>query len=238
MDGYTTTEGSNGFTATVSATQSATGANFGETQGAQGGSSTITGVVYNDLNDDDNQDSGDPGLAGWTVYIDLNGTGSYTSGDPTATTGSGGTYTFSGVAPGTYTIGVVPQSGFSTTQGSEEWTVSTVAGQTVNGGSFGESQATGSISGTVYNVANNNPIYNWAVYIDLDDSGSYQTGDPYYVTGSNGAYSFAGLAPGTYVIRAAVYPDLPWTAVVGQNGYTVTVAANQNSFGGNFGERY
>ena len=43
-------------------------------------------MVYNDLNDDDNQDSGDPGLAGWTVYIDVNDTGSYVTGDPTATT--------------------------------------------------------------------------------------------------------------------------------------------------------
>jgi protocatechuate 3,4-dioxygenase beta subunit len=237
-DGYTTTAGSNGYTAAVTATQSSVNANFGESQGTQGGSTSITGTVYNDLNDDSNQDSGDPGLAGWTVFVDVNGSGSYTSGDPTATTDSTGTYTFTGLAAGTYTIGIVPQSGFSTTQGSSEWVVTTTAGQTANGGSFGESAATGSIEGTVYNVANGYGIYNWAVYVDLDDSGTYESGDPYFVTGNSGGYTLSGLAPGTYVVRAAVYSNLPWEATQGSDGYTVTVTANQTAFGGDFGERY
>jgi protocatechuate 3,4-dioxygenase beta subunit len=234
QSGYTTTQGSNGLTATVTANQSATGGNFGEAPAQASGS--ISGVVYNDLNDDYTQDSGDPGLAGWQVYIDLGNTGSYSTGDPTAYTDSSGTYSFTGIAAGTYTIGVVGQSGYTTTEGSEEWTVSVGTGEAVNGGSFGESQATGGLWGTVYNVANNYGIDNWAVYIDLNDSGQYVTGDPYYVTGTNGGYSFTDLAPGTYVIRAAVYTDLAWNAVVGADGYTVTVVANQNSFGGNFGE--
>jgi hypothetical protein len=147
-------------------------------------------------------------------------------------------FTFTGLAAGTYTIGIVPQAGYSTTQGSSEWTVTTTAGQTANGGSFGESAATGSIEGTVYNAANGYGIYNWAVYIDLNDSGTYETGDPYFVTGNSGGYTLSGLAPGTYIVRAAVYSNLPWEATQGSNGYTVTVTANQTAFGGDFGERY
>ncbi len=223
----------------MTASAGSSGKNFGETQGGTtttGG--TITGTVYNDLNGNGTQDSGETGLAGWQVFVDVNGSGSYVSGDPTATTDANGTYTFSGVPAGSYTIGIVSQSGFSTVEGSSEWDVNVTAGQSVDGGSFGETQASGSISGTVYNVASNSPIYNWAVYVDLNDSGSYVDGDPYYVTGSNGAYNLTGLAPGTYVIRAAVYPNLPWAAAAGSGGYTVTVVANQNVFGGNFGERF
>ncbi len=236
--GYTTTQGANGESATVTSGQSATNVDFGETQGANGGSSGITGTVYGDLQGDSNDDSGDPGLAGWTVYIDVNQSGSYVSGDPTATTDANGTYTFTGLAPGNYTIGIVPQAGYSTTEGSDEWDVTTTAGTTVNGGNFGESQATGSIYGTVYNAANDYGIYNWAVYVDLNNSGTYETGDPYYVTGSSGGYTITGLAPGTYTIRAAVYPSLPWVATAGSAGYTVTVVGNQSTFSGDFGERY
>jgi protocatechuate 3,4-dioxygenase beta subunit len=233
-DGYTTTLGSAGYSASVTATQSSVNANFGETQGTQGGSTSITGTVYDDLNNDGANDSGDPGLAGWTVYVDVNGSGSYTSGDPTATTDSTGTYTFTNLPAGTYTIGIVPQAGYSTTQGSSEWVVTTVAGQTSNGGSFGESAATGSVEGTVYNAANDYGVYNWEV--DAYDSNGNLAGS--YVTGTDGGYYISGLAPGTYTIYAVVYNNLPWRATQGADGYTVTVQADQTAFGGDFGERY
>jgi len=202
--------------------------------------------VYGDTNGDGAQDAGETGLAGWQVYIDTGNTGSYVAGDPTATTDGNGTYSLTGLAAGEYIVRVVPQGGFTTDEGSLGWTASVFAGGTANGGSFGESQATGSLSGTVYDDLNRDGaqdgyeagISNWAVYIDLNNSGQYVSGDPISYTDSNGGYSFTGLAPGTYVVQAYVYAGTPWSVTQGGPGWAPTVVANQNSFGGSFGEHY
>jgi hypothetical protein len=238
--GYTTTEGSSGYTNTVTASQNSTGDNFGEGKPA----GAISGVVYSDTNGDGTQDDGETGLAGFQVYIDVGNTGAYVSGDPTATTDSTGTYTFTGLSADDYTVRVVSQSGYSTIEGNKGWTATAVAGETVNGGSFGESQATGSITGTVYDDSNrdgkldNNEygISNWAVFVDLDNSGGYESTDPYVLTDSYGGYTISGLAPGTYTVEAYVYSGSRWVAAEGSDGWTVTVVGNQTTFAGNFGE--
>ena len=164
-----------------------------------------------------------------------------------ATTDSTGTYTFTGLAAGDYTIGVVPQSGFTTNEGSSEWTATAVAGQNTNGGSFGESQATGSLSGTVYFDSNRDGtldgyeygISNWFVFIDLNGTGQYNSSnDPYVLTDSYGGYTFTGLAPGTYTVYAYQYPNSRYVPHEGADGWTVTVVADQTTFAGNFGEQF
>jgi subtilisin-like proprotein convertase family protein len=66
---------------TVSSGGRVTGVNFGNRQGGQPLPGSIAGQVWNDQNDDGVKDSGEPGLAGWTVYIDGNNNGVY---DPTS----------------------------------------------------------------------------------------------------------------------------------------------------------
>jgi hypothetical protein len=178
------------------------------------------------------------------VYIDVNNTGAYTSGDPVATSDSTGAYTFTGLAAGTYIVRVVPQSGYTTVQGSLGWTATVIAGQTVNGGSFGETQASGDLSGSVYDDVNRNgqldgadrALSDWGVYIDLNNLGYYVDGDPTAYTDSSGSYSFSGLAPGTYTVRAAEYDG--WYPNEGSDGYSVEVLGDQTVFGGDFGEIY
>jgi RHS repeat-associated protein len=55
------------------------------------------------------------GLQGWTVYIDQNGSGQLAPGDPSATTDAQGHYAITGLAPGTYTVAEVPQTGWHQT---------------------------------------------------------------------------------------------------------------------------
>ena len=203
---------------------------------------TITGVVYNDANANGVQDSGEAGLAGWTVYIDIGNTGSFANGDPYVYTDNTGTYTFTGLAAGNYITRVIANSGYDTIQGASGWAPNAIAGQTTNGGPFGETQVTGTLVGVVYDdrngdgvqEANEAGIQNWPVYIDLNNSGQYVTGDPYVYTDSYGGYSFPGLQPGTYTIRAV--PGNGWSPTQGTNGWTATVIPNQTSPGGNFGE--
>ena len=64
----------------------------------------ITGTVYNDLDGDGVHDTGETGLAGWTVYIDANNNGTWDAGENFAITDEYGYYAIPNVFPGTYTV--------------------------------------------------------------------------------------------------------------------------------------
>jgi len=81
--------------------------------------SNLSGNIFNDFNRNGVHDSGEPGLAGWTVYLDLKRDGHNDPGDPTTVTDANGNYTFSNIAAGSYQVGLVTQPG---------WTQSSPAG--------------------------------------------------------------------------------------------------------------
>ncbi|WP_459675187.1 beta strand repeat-containing protein, partial [Acidisoma sp. 7E03] len=68
---------------------------------------SFSGTVFADSNDDGLENNADTGLSGVTVQL-LNGSGSVIS---TTTTGTDGSYTFSNLAPGTYSAHVVAPAG-------------------------------------------------------------------------------------------------------------------------------
>ena len=76
---------------------------------------TISGAVFNDLNANGLKDGGESGESGWTVYLDADGNGQLGTGETTATTAENGTYSFSGLAAGTYTLAEVQQLGWQQT---------------------------------------------------------------------------------------------------------------------------
>jgi hypothetical protein len=67
-------------------------------------SSVVSGTVFQDINSNGMQDSGEPGIAGQTLFLDLDGSGTLKPADPTATTDANGNYQFTINNPGTYTI--------------------------------------------------------------------------------------------------------------------------------------
>jgi large repetitive protein len=71
-----------------------TGVNFGDTLG------TLAGTVYNDLDGDGTQDSGEPGIAGVTITLTRVGSATPT----TAITAADGTYVFNDLLADSYTI--------------------------------------------------------------------------------------------------------------------------------------
>jgi uncharacterized delta-60 repeat protein len=90
--------------------------------------------------------------------------------------------------------------------------------------------ATGaSISGTVH--GNNGNVQ---VYLDLNGSGAYVSGDPIITTDAQGKYSFSGLNPGNYLVR--IVPQSGWFTVNPVYGgkYFVQLAANQTVNGDDF----
>src|SRR5437660_8497260 len=80
---------------------------------------TLSGVLWNDLNGNGQQDTGESGLVGRTVYIDANNNGTFDTGELSQTTGTGGAYSFTGLAAESYTVRQVELTGWvETTPGS------------------------------------------------------------------------------------------------------------------------
>jgi uncharacterized repeat protein (TIGR01451 family) len=73
---------------------------------------TISGFVFEDFNANGLIDAGEPPLAGRTVYIDANNNGILDAGDTPTTTGANGSYSFTSLGPGNYTVRLVVQAGW------------------------------------------------------------------------------------------------------------------------------
>ncbi len=86
-----------------------------ESRRLMAGDSTIHGSKWNDLNENGIRDGGEPGLAGWTMYVDSNTNGQRDAGEPSAVTASDGSYAITGLNAGRHLVSEVPQSGWEQT---------------------------------------------------------------------------------------------------------------------------
>ena len=108
----------------------------------------------------------------------------------------------------------------------------------------------GSISGTVFNDANDNgvqdgsvfpdyvsepPVAGRQVYLDLNGIGVFANGDPIITTDAAGHYSFTGLAASNYLVRLVPLTGTVITSPVYGGKYFVQLAPNQVVTGDNFG---
>lgn len=215
------------------------------------GTGSISGTFFYDSNHNGTWDSGEPISPLWGVYIDMNNDGKFDAGDKEIIATSSGTYSFGGLAAGTYVIRGTTASGWTQTSpangGAQVVTLS--PGQNVTGINFGEYHgtivtATGSISGNFFYDTNANGVWNsgepispsWGVYIDANNDGKYDSGDKELIAGTNGAYTFSGLAAGTYVIRGTTAVNWKQTSPANGGAQVITLSAGQNVTGVNFGE--
>ncbi|MBW4494460.1 MAG: VCBS repeat-containing protein [Oscillatoria princeps RMCB-10] len=121
----------------------------------------IRGTKWNDLNGNGERDTGEPGLAGVTVYLDGNNNGVPDTGELSAVTqaddsatpnvNEAGEYRLTGLPAGTYTVReVVPTGSTQAFPTGGSHTVVLSAGQSVGGIDFGNRQGSVS-SGTLLN---------------------------------------------------------------------------------------
>jgi hypothetical protein len=102
---------------------------------------SISGVKFNDLNNNGVRDANEPGLAGWTIYLDLNNNGVLNAGEPTRITSASGAYQFTGLAAGPYVVREVLQTGWAQTFPTSGFHMVTLtAGGSVEGRDFGNFQ--------------------------------------------------------------------------------------------------
>jgi serine-aspartate repeat-containing protein C/D/E len=178
---------------------------------------SIGGVKFQDSNANGARDPGEPPLAGVTIKLTPSG------GGPTQTTvtAADGTFLFTGLAAGTYTLTETPPAGFTQT-------VPTSAGITVvlsaNGSSvsnvFGNFNGilTGTISGTKFNDLNGNSVRDpgepglAGVTINLANCPTSPCIPPpaapasiaTAVTGADGSFTFSNVAFGSYFVSETV----------------------------------
>jgi hypothetical protein len=156
---------------------------------------------------------------------------SINGGSPLAATDNkNGTYTavFTPTATGTYKI------------------TATINGQAVSGATtLTAFFLPATISGTVFQDFNTNStqdagepgIAGRIVYVDLNNSGGFMTGDPFTTTDANGNYQLTVTNPGAYTVREVLYGgDLQVVGNNAQASYQVTVTSGGAISGINFAD--
>jgi CSLREA domain-containing protein len=105
---------------------------------------TIAGTKFEDLNGDAIRGVGEPGLAGWTIYVDSDNDNQRDPGEASDLTDANGAYSFT-LAPGNHTIRELQQAGYVCTAPGDgvapeddcEHAVALAAAQNVTGKDFG-----------------------------------------------------------------------------------------------------
>ncbi|GLZ37073.1 SdrD B-like domain-containing protein [Actinokineospora sp. NBRC 105648] len=201
---------------TLASGATATGYVFAEDRGS------LTGAVYEDLDNDGAQDPGEPGIPGVSVAL----TGTDNAGNPvnvTTTTGPDGGYSFTGLLGGAYTVTETQPVGFldgkdaAGTAGGVLTPPDSVTqidldpGEDGTGYLFGELSGA-SLAGRVADDGGNGIPGTTVTLTGTDDNGN-----PVLLTTTTdltGAYTFTGLRPGTYAVtetQPAGYGDGPDT---------------------------
>ena len=187
----------------------------------------IHGRKFEDHDRDGLGDSGEPGLGGWTIYLDLNSNGRLDAGEPSTLTDSRGQYSFTDLEPfTTYTVAEVPQQYWVQTYPALVddgiWTVQVGAGDLVTDVDFGNyyngpgGQNVDVITGTFFQDLNLNGrqdggeqgLGNWQVFLDENDDGVLDAAERTATTDAAGGYTFTGVVPNSYSVRAV--PQTDW----------------------------
>jgi serine-aspartate repeat-containing protein C/D/E len=194
----------------------------------------ISGYAFVDNNANGVRDGGDfVGLPGVTVYLDNDNSGTLNGGDNSDVTDADGLYEINNVPPGAKNVrnNNVP-SGYARS------TTIPLAANIPEGGAtnahigFYEYIA---IEGHVFNDVNLNAVQDGGdtnasgttIYLDSNNDGDLDGGEPTTTSNGSGDYSFGGLVPGTYYVRASLpaggirtTANPPATVVSSGNGAT------------------
>ncbi len=184
---------------------------------------SISGLKFEDLDGDGSRDPGEPGLAGWTIFLDLNRNGMLDDEDLSDVTDEAGNYSFTGLQPGEFIVREVLQPNFhQTAPASGFHTVLLASGSTITDRDFGNTQDAGSISGILYQDINGDGIRQpgepglpgWIIYVDTNRNGIFDNQDLLTITRSDGMYLFDGLQPGEFEIREVMQPGWDQSAPI------------------------
>lgn len=201
----------------------------------------VHGYKWNDMNGNGLWDiltPVEPPLAGWTIWLDTNNSGKQDAGDMTTQTDAQGHFRFIGVPAGTYALGERLQPGWAQTTpgGTGTYTVTVQPGQASFPQMFGNRQSGGSttdgrICGSKWNDLNGDGVpdaaepslANWRIYLDLNQNGRWDTGEPFQLTDATGSFEFTGLAVGSYTVAEEMQPGWSQTWPGGAGTHVIQI---------------
>ncbi len=189
---------------------------------------SISGMKFEDLNGNGIKETGEPGLAGWTINL---------AGPMTASvvTPAGGAYSFTSLLPGDYTVSEDLQAGWvKTLPTAASYAVTLdLGGQAVVDQDFGN-----------FKLA----VVSGKVFLDFNRDGLFNVGEPGVddvtvnlntlttVTAGGGLYNFA--APVASYTLSIVVPSGRYIIAPASGNYPINVNASGVVFAGNFALNY
>jgi len=223
---------------TIISGTNAAGVNFGNNFFA----GTISGIKFNDINANGQIEPGEPTLANWQIYLDFNNNDRIDGGEPSTFTNAQGSYAFVNIPPGNYTVREVQQPNFRQTT-PNPGPINLTPGANISNVNFGNTFFTGSISGLKFSDLNANgfrdatepTLANWQIYIDSNNNGRLDAGEPNTFTNQQGNYTFANVSSGSYLVREVLQPG--WVQTTPNPG-PINIAGNTNAAGINFGNNF
>ncbi|MDB5318651.1 MAG: Cna B-type [Phycisphaerales bacterium] len=172
---------------------------------------TITGTKFQDTNGDGIRETGEPGVQNVVLFLDINGNGILDNCERCTVSDANGRYTFTDVAPGTYSVRErVPAGWVRTTTNPGSLTVTTT-GANLAGGDFGNFQL-GKISGVKFQDSNGNGarestepgLAGFTVFMDANGNGTLDSGERTTLTTVGGGFVFYNVGPGAFTLREVV----------------------------------
>ncbi len=167
-------------------------------------SGMVSGILYLDRNGNGSRDAEDTPMPGIPVLLDVNGNGAADAGELSVVSAVDGSYRFTGVAAGAYTVVPLLEANYST-----QTRLVTVG----SGGVFGSvdlgSYVLGSLRGTVYldrnsdgfKATDESGLGGVTVFLDANGDGLLSSSELVTRTSSAGEYVFEGLGLGSYIVR-------------------------------------
>jgi hypothetical protein len=175
--------------------------------------SVIEGLVWEDNDGDGAFDSGEPPLAGWTVFLDSSGDGAIQADEPQSVTDGQGRYRFADLVAGTYDVRLSLPPGWlaiAPAAAREVVTLEFADGATVD---FAVARP-GTVAGTVFHDLDGDGarqllesgLTGWMVFLDFNDNGRLDRDEPTAFTDAQGSYRFEGVRPGAYLVGVMLRP--------------------------------
>ncbi|RYD78998.1 MAG: hypothetical protein EOP84_13600, partial [Verrucomicrobiaceae bacterium] len=189
---------------------------------------SITGVTFDDVNNNGVRDGGEAAIAGRTVFLDANNDGFLSGGETSAVTDANGAFTFANLPAGTYRLAQVTPAGWLPVA---SIAVNVTSGPTTaNLANF----QLGTVSGRVYsdldgdNVldAGENGISGATVFIDANGDGLLTAGETSVTTDANGLYQFTGVRPGAHAVVTALPQGTAALASSGNDSRNVSISTS------------
>jgi len=202
------------------------------------GSLSISGIKFNDLDSDGTKDTGESCLSGWDIQLKDSSDNLLQTATTSSEPGQEGRYEFVNLQPGTYRVYEVQKPGWVRTVPVQEYYSVTLTTYPSSGNIFGNNLL--AISGVKFEDLNGNSakdsdepgLEGWTIKLKKD--GTEVASTP---TIAGGAYSFAGITPGSYTVEevskqgwAQTYPaGNVYIVIVSNTGQVAVTKTDQTS---------